>query len=147
MSSTQLQNKSFHVAERTRTSTKCQKMKNARAKRAKILFFIVNYANLCGFCCRRRRGCLSSLLSMFVRPEMGYVRAKIGLTGQFDRSQPGNYLQPCTVFTSSRACLVTEKFSCRTCILVSFAAVFRDITQRSPERSALRDMLKHAKDS
>ena len=60
-SSTQLQNRSFHVVERTRTSTKCQKMKNARAKRAKILFFIVKYANLWGFCCRRRRGCLSSL--------------------------------------------------------------------------------------
>ena len=38
-------------------------MENARAKRAKILFFIVKYANLWGFCCRRRRGCLSSLLS------------------------------------------------------------------------------------
>jgi len=25
---------------------------------------------------------------MFVRPKMGYVRAKIGLTGQFDRRQP-----------------------------------------------------------
>ena len=62
-SSTQLQNRSFHVVERTRTSTKCQKMKNARAKRAKLLFFIVKYANLWGFCCRRRRGCLSSLLS------------------------------------------------------------------------------------
>ena len=37
-------------------------MKNARAKRAKILFFIVKYANLWGFCCRRRYGCLSSLL-------------------------------------------------------------------------------------
>ena len=61
-SSTQLQNWSFHVIERTRTSTKCQKMKNARAKRANILFFIVKYANLWGFCCRRRRGCLSSLL-------------------------------------------------------------------------------------
>ena len=61
-SSTQLQNRSFHVVERTRTSTKCQKMKNARAKRAKILFFIVKYANLWGFCCRRRRGCLSSLM-------------------------------------------------------------------------------------
>ena len=60
--STQLQNRSFHVIERTRTSSKCQKMKNARAKRAKILFFIVKYANLWGFCCRRRRGCLSSLL-------------------------------------------------------------------------------------
>ena len=39
-------------------------MKNARAKRAKILFFIVKYANLWGFCCRRRRGCLSSLISV-----------------------------------------------------------------------------------
>ena len=37
-------------------------MKNARAKRAKILFFTVKYANLWGFCCRRRRGCLSSLI-------------------------------------------------------------------------------------
>ena len=45
-SSAQLQNSSFHVVERTRTSSKCQKMKNARAKRAKILFFIVKYANL-----------------------------------------------------------------------------------------------------
>ena len=61
-SSTQLQNRSFHVVERTKTSTKCQKMKNARAKRAKILFFIVKYANSWGFCCRRRRGCLSSLM-------------------------------------------------------------------------------------
>ena len=61
-SSTQLQNSSFHVVERTRTSTKCQNMKNARAKRAKMLFFIVKYANLWGFCCRRRRGCLSSLI-------------------------------------------------------------------------------------
>ena len=72
--STQLQNRSFHVVERTRTSSKRQKMKNARAKRAKILFFIVKYANLWGFCCRRCRGCLSSLLSncfmyhIFVNP-------------------------------------------------------------------------------
>ena len=42
----QLRNRSFHVVERTRTSTKCQKMKDPRAKRAKILFFIVKYANL-----------------------------------------------------------------------------------------------------
>ena len=65
--STQLQNKSFHVIERTRTSSKCQKVKNARAKRAKrakILFFIVKYANLWGFCCLRRRGCLSALLTL-----------------------------------------------------------------------------------
>ena len=62
-SSTQLQNRSFHVIERTRTSSKCQKMKNARAKRAKILFFIVKHTNLKGSCCLRRRGCLSSLVS------------------------------------------------------------------------------------
>ena len=68
-SSTQLQNRSFHVVERTRTSTKCQKMKNARAKHAKILFYIVKYANLWGFSCRRRRGCLSSL--MFLNPGTG----------------------------------------------------------------------------
>jgi len=37
-------------------------MKNARAKRAKMLFFIVKYANVWGFFCRRRRGYLSSLL-------------------------------------------------------------------------------------
>ena len=61
-SSRQLQNRSFHVVERTRTSSKCQKMKNARAKHAKILFFIVKYSNLSGFCCRRRRGCFSSLM-------------------------------------------------------------------------------------
>ena len=61
-SSTQLQNMSFHVVERTRTSSNCQKMKYARAKRAKILFSIVKYANLWGFCCCRRRGCLSSRL-------------------------------------------------------------------------------------
>ena len=63
-SSTQLQNRSFifHVVGRTRTSSKCQKVKNARAKRAKILFFIVKYANyLWGFCYLRRRGCLSSI--------------------------------------------------------------------------------------
>ena len=60
-SSTPLQNRSFRVVERTRTSGKCLKMKNAGAKRAKILFFIVKYANLWGFCCSRRRGCLSSL--------------------------------------------------------------------------------------
>ena len=61
-SSTQLHNRSFHVVERTRTSSKCQKLKNARAKRAKVLFSIVKYANLWGFCCRRRRGCLRSLI-------------------------------------------------------------------------------------
>ena len=38
-------------------------MRIARAKRAKILFFIVKYANLWGFCCRGRRGCLSSLIT------------------------------------------------------------------------------------
>ena len=47
-SSTQLQNSSFHVVERTRTSSKFQKLKKARAKRAKILLFIVKYAKFVG---------------------------------------------------------------------------------------------------
>ena len=35
---------------------------------------------------------------MFVGPKMGYVRAKIGLTGQFDRRKPSNYLKLCDDF-------------------------------------------------
>ena len=49
-SSSQLQNRLFHVVERTRTSSKCQKMKTARAKRAKrakILFLLSNM-QICG---------------------------------------------------------------------------------------------------
>ena len=65
-SSIQLQKRSFHAIERTRASSKCQKMKNARAKRAKILFFIVKYANLWGFCCRR--GC-EELIVFFANME------------------------------------------------------------------------------
>ena len=45
-SSTQLQSRSFHVVEKTRTSSKCPKLKNARAKRAEILFF---YCQICKF--------------------------------------------------------------------------------------------------
>ena len=63
-SSTQLQNRSFHDVERARTSVKCLKVKNARAKRAKLLFCIVKYANLWRSCCRRRRGSLSSLMAV-----------------------------------------------------------------------------------
>ena len=37
-STTQLQNRSFHVVERTRKSAKFPKMKTARAKRAKLVF-------------------------------------------------------------------------------------------------------------
>ena len=75
-SSKQLQNRSFDVVERTRTSSKCQKLKNARAKLAKILFFIVKYATLSGFCCRRRRGCLSSLMATTTENNdlIGYMR-------------------------------------------------------------------------
>ena len=40
--STLLQNRSFHVVERTRTAVKCTKMKIEFAKHAKVLFFIVN---------------------------------------------------------------------------------------------------------
>ena len=40
--STQLQNRSFHVVERMRTSSNVQKMKNACVKRAKYRFSLSN---------------------------------------------------------------------------------------------------------
>ena len=49
---------------------------------------------------------------------MGYVRAKIGLTGQFDRRQPGNYLKPCILYRITRK---TIRYS------VYVALVFRPI--------------------
>ena len=45
-------------------------MKNARAKRAKILFFIVKYANLWGLFSCRRRSCLIKLPSLAPREEL-----------------------------------------------------------------------------
>ena len=53
--SPQLQNRSFHFVERTIASAKCTEMKIACAKHAKLLFFIVKYANLWRSLCRRCR--------------------------------------------------------------------------------------------
>ena len=51
--------------ERARVSSKCQKVKNARANWAKILFFIVKYVNLWGFCCRPHRALLKLPIDLF----------------------------------------------------------------------------------
>ena len=59
-SSTRLQNRSFHINNRTRGTSKCTKMKNARTKRAKTLCLFFTYANLLGSC---RRGFQGWLLS------------------------------------------------------------------------------------
>ena len=75
-STQQLQNRSFHVAERTRMCAKCQNVKNARAKRAKLLFFIVKYANLRRFCCRLRHSCLRDWGPFLESPET--LRAHFG---------------------------------------------------------------------
>ena len=48
-SSTQRQSTSFHVVEMMRTAAKCTKMKSARAKRVKLMFFLVKYANFFKF--------------------------------------------------------------------------------------------------
>ena len=45
-SSTQLQNRSFHVVKITRGSVKCPSTKNASERRVELLFFIMKYANL-----------------------------------------------------------------------------------------------------
>ena len=53
------------ISRRGKNENICKMSKNesARAKRAKLLFFIAKYANLWRSCCRRRRGCLCSLQS------------------------------------------------------------------------------------
>ena len=66
--------------------SKCQKMKNAHAKRAKLLFFIVKYANLWGFCCRCRRGYLSSLLNAWTTPMLNCWPTKNLLTIKIENS-------------------------------------------------------------
>ena len=48
-SSTQLQNRSFHVVERTRTSTKCQKMKKCTCKACKATVFRCPLCKFVGF--------------------------------------------------------------------------------------------------
>ena len=42
-------NNSVHVVERRRTAVKCTKLQKALALRAKLLFFIVRYANCMTF--------------------------------------------------------------------------------------------------
>ena len=60
MSSTQLHHSSFHVEKEPERQRNVQKMKNARAKRAKLLFFFVKYANL-GFFLSLSSSCLLML--------------------------------------------------------------------------------------
>jgi len=46
MLSTQLQDSSFHVVERTRITAKCTRMENAHVKHAKLVFLIVYTVNV-----------------------------------------------------------------------------------------------------
>ena len=87
MASTKLQNKSFLVMEITRKAAKCQKMKIARAKRAKVLFFIVKYANLSYFCRRRLRGCLTSLSSLSLGTTSKHEQVTSSLKMLLDRTR------------------------------------------------------------
>ena len=85
MSYSQLENRAFHVVERTRTSAKCQKM-----------FFIIKHANLWRSLGRRSRGCVSSLMShVFLcrkenfpwslhKPRYLYWRGLIGSFSNYD---------------------------------------------------------------
>ena len=53
--------------------------KYARTKRAKILFFIVIYANLWDFCCRRRRGCLRANVGIYRESQISSEKSNFGL--------------------------------------------------------------------
>ena len=69
-SSTQLQNRSFYVVGRKRTSAKCPKMKIARAKHAKLLFFSVKYANLWRSCWGGAWVMFTNGIGLFFRPSV-----------------------------------------------------------------------------
>ena len=69
-SSTQLQNRSFHVVERTRTSSKCQNMKNARAKRAKNTVFHCQICKFVEFLLPSSSWLRKLTFSFFLRREM-----------------------------------------------------------------------------
>ena len=78
--STQLQNSSFVIVERTRTSVKSPKMKSALTKHAKLLFFIVKYANLWHSCCQCRHGGLNAL---FTSSDIPMIQTFLFLTDIF----------------------------------------------------------------
>ena len=80
-SSTHLQNKSFHVVERTRTSPKCPIMKNAHSKLENYSFNAVKYANLWRSCCRGRRGCLKPGFHIVVSAVRNKLIGQIQLYG------------------------------------------------------------------
>ena len=67
-SSTKLKkNSSFYVIESTRTAAECRQGLNARAKRAKLLFFIVKYAVLRRSCSLRRYAFCGKISVLHVR--------------------------------------------------------------------------------
>ena len=59
--SMQLQNRSFQVVHWNKTAVKCAELIHVHAKRAKLLVFIVKYANLRRCRLPSHPGCLSSL--------------------------------------------------------------------------------------
>ena len=87
-SSTQLQNKSFHVVERTRTSSKCQKMKNSRAKRAKNTVF---HCQICKFV----RFLLPSSSWLLKLPSNNDRTAKTTFLSQSHKITPVTFPLPC----------------------------------------------------
>ena len=87
---------------------KCQTMKNARAKRAKILSFIVKYANLWSFCYRRRCGCLSSLVTV----------QNLGSPGLSERVESPAYIE--YIYTNNSG-MTGKNCSCRWGIVNKFS--------------------------
>ena len=78
------------------------KMKNARAKRAKILFFIFKYANSWGACCRRRE-------------LIGHVKKRIQYKSAIMPKSPRNFYSLIQILNfikvSIHLCLLNVKLS------------------------------------
>ena len=72
----------------------------------KILFFIVKYANLSGFCCRRRRGCLSSLIVSFAAV-FWHANRRVPRK-ETEQFTAGGIIASCVVYISCCAVVIRE---------------------------------------
>ena len=125
-SSTQLQNTSFHFVERTRTSTnsKCAKMKNARAKRAKLLFFHCQIIKFVTFLLLSSSWLLKLPIVSFAS-SISFVPSFL-LSGQIDQGRLGNLRSNCPLLSDNVSVSDPKKPTCK------ITKMLREVSRRTP---------------
>lgn len=112
-SPTQLQNRSFHVVQRTKTSAKCPNMKNNY-----VLFFHCLWRS----CCRCRRGGWSSLiLIIFGVADRTRITAK---WTEIKKCLFKDGKQSCSIPSTPHCCFCIPSISCRTKSWKGFGRMF-----------------------